>query len=306
MLKISGNWEITGKCLTKLHNLKTLSVNCCGNLQSKPFKEALKNNKTLKKLEIRRCDKLDDNVVNYIVSDVQGIEELALSNIYASMSNYSHFADLPHLHKLSVEFHSFAPIDALLEKLSEKNILEELHYIGSSSHPVTSTIEHISKITNLKTFSMAFNSNITDAELKMLQKLAQLQALSIPGAFNVTANGLLNLLAACKDIKYLDVSQIRVDHVFVEKVIQMWKIAESRPKLEIVLYETDVDEDAEDVQKLMKENQFHVKMSFTPKLLNTFQFMFNGSDIAFDDSDDDFMDLVDDDEDYDGKLMLIF
>lgn len=302
-LKISGNWEITGKCLSKLSNLKTLSVNCCGNLQSKPFKEALKNNTTLKKLEIRRCDKFDDNVVKFIVSDVQGIEELSLSNVYACMSEYNRFADLPHLKKLSVEFHSFAPIDTLLEKLGEKNILEELHYIGSSSYPIRTTIEHISKITNLKTFSMAFNSNITDAELKMLQNLTQLQSFSIPGAHRVTSDGLRSLLVACKHIKYLDISQTGVDLDFLEKVINMWKQSETRPKLEMVAYETSIDEDSEEVHTLMKENQFLLKLSFVPKMLNTFQFMFNGSDLEMDDSDDDFMDLVDDDlDDIDGEF----
>lgn len=302
-LKISGNWEITGKCLSKLSNLKTLSVNCCGNLQSKPFKEALKNNASLKKLEICRCDKFDDNVVNFIVSDVQGIEELSLSNVYACMSDFNRFAELPHLKKLSIEFHGFAPVDSLLEKLSAKNILEELRYIGSSSHPVKTTIEHISKITMLKTFSMAFNSNITDAELKMLQSLTQLESFSIPGAYNVTAEGLLSLLAVCKKIKYLDVSQITVDLTFLEKIIYMWKQAEYRPKLEMVLYETSIDEDSEEVHNLLKENQFLLKLSFTPKLLNTFQFMFNGSDLNLDDDDeDDFFDLVDDDEDFDGDF----
>ncbi|XP_063696714.1 uncharacterized protein LOC134827806 isoform X2 [Culicoides brevitarsis] len=296
-LTISGNWEITGKCLTKLSDLKTLSVNCCGNLQSKPFKEALLKNKTLKKLEIRRCDKFDDSVVNCIVAENQEIEELSLSNVYPSMSNYSHFADLPRLKKLSVEFHSFAPIDSLLEKLATKNILEELHYIGSSSHPVTKTIEHISQITNLKTFSMAFNANIGDAELKMLQNLTNLESFSIPGATNVTSESLLALLAACKNIKYLDVSQIRVNIGFIEKLLTLLKQSASRPKLEIIMYETEIDEDSEEVQEIFKENRFYIQPSFVPKMLNTYQFMFNGSDLTFGDSDDEFLDLIDDDDD---------
>lgn len=298
-VKISGNWEITGKCLKKVSNLKSLSVNCCGNLQPKPFKEALEKNTTLKKLEICRCDRIDDSIVNFIVDHVQGIEELSMSNIYPCMSNYSRFAELPHLKKLSVEFHRFAPIDDLLKKLSTNNILEELRHNGGSSHEINPTIEHISKLTNLKVLSMAFNSNITDTELKLLKNLSKLESLSIPGAFKVTADGLLSLLSHTKYLKFLDVSQIQVDDKFLEKVIHMWK-QESRPKLEIILYETKICEDEEDIRKLQQENAYAIKMTFSPKILNTFQFMFNASDFGDSDADDDdFFDIVDDDDDDD-------
>uniref|UniRef100_A0A336MH93 CSON001662 protein n=1 Tax=Culicoides sonorensis TaxID=179676 RepID=A0A336MH93_CULSO len=298
-LIISGNWEITGKCLTKAKNLKTLSVNCCGNLQSKPFKEALKNNLTLKKLEIRRCDKFDDTVVNCIVEEIKEIEELSLSNVYQCMSNYSRFAELPHLKKLSVEFHSFASIDNLLEKLSEKSILEELNYIGSSSNAVDKTIELISKITTMKNFSMAFNSNISDNDLKRLQNLAQLESLSIPGASNVTSDGLLKLLSACKNLHYLDISQVKVDIDFLEKVVQMWRLSQNRPKLQLIVYETNIQEDSEEVEKIQKENLNNLRLSFVPKMLNTHQFMFTGSDMDFSEDDEDFDFDDDEDDDYD-------
>lgn len=81
-LEISGNWRITGECLTTLSTLKVLNVNGCTRLQSKPFMKVLEHNTTLKKLDIRGCTNLDNSVVNCIVSDVTGIEELLLCCYY--------------------------------------------------------------------------------------------------------------------------------------------------------------------------------------------------------------------------------
>lgn len=304
-LIISGNWEITGKCLVRLSNLKTLSVNRCGNIQSKPFVQALLKNRSLQKLEIQRCDKLDNSVVECIVKDLKDIEELSLSNIYPSMSVFSKFADLPKLKKLTVEFHSFSPIDTLLEKLAAKKTLEELNLVGSGSGSgaATKTIHYISDITSLKTFSIAFNSNLADSDLKKLHDLTELTSLSIPGATNITSEGVLPLIKKCTKLTYLDVSQTKVDQTFLDQLVELLKSERFRREIfEVIVHDTGIEESNVEMPKFLKDNANLLTLSFVPKILNTFQFMFDDDDFDSDD-DDDFIDLDEDmdDDDY-GKL----
>lgn len=47
--------------------------------------KVVEHNTTLKKLDIRGCTNLDNSVVNCIVSDVTGIEELLLRCYYDSI-----------------------------------------------------------------------------------------------------------------------------------------------------------------------------------------------------------------------------
>lgn len=263
--KLSGS-SCMGWCLLELSSLKTLSVNGCCGLQPSAFKRALIKNTTLKKLEIARCDYLDDSVVDYIINNVTGIEELTISSDYPRMSRLSRFAELPFLKKLSVETSNVAQVDELLEKLWEKNILQHLSFFTYSSTNVIPKFSLICKLTNLKTLSMTCTVNLTDGELKMLQRLTQLQSFSIPGAIRVTSDGVLSLLFACKNIKYLNVSWTNLDVMFLEGVIQLWKKEEYRPKLEMVVQGTNIKKNSEHVQNLLKENHTALKLKFEPKI----------------------------------------
>lgn len=286
---------IPSVCLMKVFNLNALSVNDCSDLGSESFKEMLKKNKTLKTLEIHCCENFDNSVVDCIVDDVSGIEELSFSsNSYTIISNLSRFAELPNLKILFIECLKTDLVNSLLETLSEQNMLEELHlhhhlYLSSFVHPKSVLI---SKITNLKMLSMKYT--ITDPELRMLQNLSKLESISIPEANQVTLDELLSFLTACKNIKYLDVSSTNVDLNFLQKVIEIWQLSECRPKLEMVVHGTNSVQMSEQVQNLIKDNQTILKLSFASK-----QDHYNQSYNDYDDGDrSDRYDLYNDQGEY--------
>lgn len=290
-VEIFGNYDITGRCLTKLRNLETLSLNNCGNIQPKFFVQALELNRTLKKLQVQRCDKLNNIVVQTIVRDLKELQDLSISNSYNDMTNFAELGNCTKLTHLSVEFHSFATIDPFLQNLVNKNQLEHLAYMGSASVRAQ-TVQLISQLTNLKHLEMSYNTIVTDEDILTLRSLTKLEHFAIPGAAMVSPESILSVLNACPNLKFLDVTQTLVDEVFVHKILEILKEEDSqRPKLKLVLYNTKVAESMLE-NELVKELKDKIEISFLPHSMEPSQFFLG--------EDDDYMN--DDFSDEDGDL----
>lgn len=265
-LIIHQNDQITGECITKISNLKVLSVSHCQSLKCEVFKNVLKNNKNLRKLEILSCHTLLHNeLINYIVHHARHIEEISLSGFSKSsqiISNFSQIAELPNLKKLKIEMDKNIDVDLLLNRLSEKNILEELHFVNVKSNSIDLNFNFISKISNLKVLSIEESSTITEGDLKVLQKLLKLESFSIKGAKQFNEDGLLNLLIACKNMKHLNVSFTNVSLTFLQNLIQLWKEI-SRPKLELDVKYTRFEACKDQLQCQLKEH-YNLKLIFAP------------------------------------------
>lgn len=303
-----SNWEVTGEFLKKISNLQRLGLNRCGNVQPKFFIQALQKNRTLKALEIQCCDKFDDRVLNTMVADLKELEELTISNSYEKMQHFEKFAELVSLKRLTVEFHSLTPIERLLEKLAERNQLTEFNYVGSGAGVSKRTVDLISKLTNLRVLSIAFNQLLSDVSLKGFSALSNLESLAIPGACSITPTAILQLVQDCEKLCYLDVSQTEVNaNDFVFKLIDILQKSHSRPVLEVVVFNSKVEEAIAKHEKVVK-NQHLIKLSFDQRLERSNLFMeYLEEDEEYIDSDDDFFDmLVDDDYDLDGEDLFDF
>lgn len=296
-LNIYGNIRISGECLSKISKLTSLNVSQCRFLQSELLKKALMKNTTLKELDIGHCWILDDSVASCIVNYLKELEKLSFS--IGSITNYCLFGNLPNLKKVHIYFYDDSPlqIDLLLERLAERNILEELHLNNIWRLPIaTPNMNHISKMTKLKTLSMKNFLQMTDAKLKPLENLRQLESLSISGApilsagaYKITENSLLSLFSACVYLKYLDVSHSNVDSFFLKKIIHLiWQQSEYRPKLEMVVEATNIKRGYRQIQCLLKESSKFLKLSFGSTNVVGFA----------DDSDDETMNDQDSDDDF--------
>lgn len=297
-LIVCGNWDVTGKFLTKINNLERLSLNRCGNIQPKLFIQALQKNLTLKALEIQCCDKIDDRVLSTIVSDLKQLEELTISNQYPAMKRYDRFGEIASLKKLTVEFHSYTSIDRLLEVLSEKSNLMEFNYVVSDSKINPKTIELIAKLSSLKVLSLGFISTLSDNDIRHLSNLTNLESLLIPGSGDVTPTALLDLINVCTKLNYLEVSETRLNSDFLYKLIDLLKQSKSqRPLLELLVYGTLIDKEILKDTKIV-QNSHLIKLNFERHSERRSNFMM-GIDEDDMDSDDDFWDLGLDEDDYD-------
>lgn len=298
---IDSNEYFYGHSLSELQNLETLELNNCSNINSEALVRALKKSKsTLRTLNIQRCVKLQDEVVDIVVNECKALETLLISNQYPGITKLADLGKCESLKKLIVEFHNLVSIDPLLEIVSERNQIEQLNYTGAAALR-GKTMEYVSNMTNLKNLHMAYNSVLKDEDIVPLKSLTQLEQLSIFGASMVSGDAIFQVVTQCPNLSFLDVSKTLVDNAFVKKVIDMQIKAPQRPKLLLVVYSTKVDKFITEEESIKKEIKDRLTLDFTKHQLSAAELY--GDDFFGDDDDEDFSnddgDFFDSDDDYD-------
>ncbi|XP_063704999.1 uncharacterized protein LOC134834307 [Culicoides brevitarsis] len=247
------------KLFTKQMNLKSLSFIEFDSLKPKVLKEALKFNLILEKLILapNNCCSLHNTLIKYISKNLTNLTELAF--VAHENLNYVPFADLPKLKKLTVEIDSCSDFDSVLKKLSEKNIIEELHIIPNDFDIIVCGMdfELFGKLTNLKKFSLQNYEKISKSDLKELEKLSKLESLSVRGAENLAFDGLLKLVANNPMLKSLDASRTYVEISFLKPLLDVLKKSSDRPKLEFSGF---YKEDEEDLNEILKGNSKFISL----------------------------------------------
>ncbi|XP_063706138.1 uncharacterized protein LOC134835197 [Culicoides brevitarsis] len=268
-LRIDNNPKITENFFKNVANLKSLHITSHKNLTSDSYINILSKNLKLKKLTIFIDDFTFFNseiLVTFIAKNLQELEELSF-DVFAN--NVSLLGELPNLKKLEIVQDSEVfteegtlyqhliaqEMEKLLEKLSQRNIIEEL-YINASAEQIN--FDLLSNLTNLKKLSLDKCYGIT--KMKNPQGLENLETLTIEGVENVS--DLLNLINPLKKLKLLDIQHNSVKFEFFNKLIQILKTTEKRPKLKVSVKIICVDQSADKFHELLKSNQDFIDVEY--------------------------------------------
>ncbi|XP_063705658.1 uncharacterized protein LOC134834805 [Culicoides brevitarsis] len=241
----SWNRKITKKFFENISNLKSLTINECWNLTSDCYVEILKNNLKLKKLKIKVNSvdyynyhpillKGSHNLVNFIVNNLCEIKNLSFDVL---SSNVSLLGDLPNLKILEIHQRSRNESDEpwisrelnnLLEKLTEKNIIEELYITGFNSQI---NVDLIGKLTSLNKLSLYGTQSLGESDLIKLQTLEELEMLAIENLKKSTS--VFCLLEPLKNLEKLDLQDTNVTVDFFKELIPILNRLRNRPKLNL-------------------------------------------------------------------------
>ncbi|XP_063704917.1 uncharacterized protein LOC134834257 [Culicoides brevitarsis] len=245
-LEVIMSKHITVNFFQYVMNLKSLTLSSCQNLTWENYKQILKKNWGLKQLTIKvNCSEyqmmtLNEShfLVHFIAKNMHEIEDLTLDffcpNVYI-------LGDLPKLKKLKLnEFKSdqchadksvmLRDINRLLDKLSQKNIVEELDI---SSYDLLVDMKCLRKMTNLKKLTL-YGGEYLKEILTLIEPLDKLEELKI-------------------EFGSLDLN-------FLNKLVQILKASEERPKLQVQAYEF-VDEKSL-LEKLLEDNKDVIEVRF--------------------------------------------
>ncbi|XP_063706160.1 uncharacterized protein LOC134835220 [Culicoides brevitarsis] len=269
-LKVYSNHKITEKFFKNVSNLKCLKVRHCKNMIESSFIEVLKNNRNLKTLLVYIWEPTiegNQELINFITENLHEIEDLEYYSLYI---NTNHLAELPNLKKLKLgqtigknrtELIS-EEINKLLEKLSQNNMMEELSVLGVRGRI---DIGLLSKLTNLKLFSLNGGETLTNADLKKLGNLLNLEQLILPKVES------LSMIRFLSKLEYLCIESAAIDVDILERTIQILRNLE-RPKLHLFVSDFYAEEQLERYHKLIKDNKNIIELSFAYSDMDTENF----------------------------------
>ncbi|XP_063705350.1 uncharacterized protein LOC134834560 [Culicoides brevitarsis] len=259
-LKVDG-MKITEKFFKNVSNLISLSIRQCINMTADSHIQVLKNNLKVRKLEISSICKTEE-LVNFI-SKLPQIEELTMN---VTSVNFSAFGDLPNLKKLKLSQKYYPVLDKdlvsvemkkLIEQLKQKNIIEDLETRRMDLH------EHlnlISELTSLKELSLDKLNRATDADVKNLQKLVNLEKLTI---FSFEKKlSVDSLIKSLKRLQHFLVGIDEIDIEYLEKLTQTLNHSQNRPKLELHVETIHVGEQSDVLYDLLRNNKDVLKVSY--------------------------------------------
>ncbi|XP_063703648.1 uncharacterized protein LOC134833300 [Culicoides brevitarsis] len=227
-LSIYYNNGINEDFFKHIKNLQSLSVIKCSSIKPK---EMLKNNLTLKKLNVKQSFHMNNDFINFITHNLTSLEDLEFSVKSDSDVKISCFGEMPNLKRLSIcggsrEFTTIIrEFDLLMENLNHKKIIEQLELSWFHRNIINS----VSKLTNLKSLSLNF-MDLPETGLKNLEKLKKLEHAEFLSEW-ISKNDIIEIVKDHKNLKYLKIDH-SMDIEFLEKIIAILKISK-RLKLEI-------------------------------------------------------------------------
>ncbi|XP_063705031.1 uncharacterized protein LOC134834334 [Culicoides brevitarsis] len=189
-LKVTNCKYVTENFFLHFNTLKSLTISSCRKLTFESYAHILKTNLGLKQLTIEididsiRVEYLkitslerSKDLVNFIATKLQEIEDLTMDfccpNVYM-------FGDLPNLKKLKIISNELQDINKLLEKLSQKNIVEELEISGEN---LWVDIKCLRKMTNIKKLTLFGDGEFAEYIPTLIEPLNKLKELNIEYAF---------------------------------------------------------------------------------------------------------------------------
>lgn len=203
----------------------------------------LENNKNLKSIEIYAWTPLDDRIPETMISQLKQLHTLTITIDVQSKVNFELLGDITSLKKMNVTFntsglddcdmmivwHSGALIDGLLKRLTIKNQLEYLFIRCNGAIIKDSTIQLISKLSNLSFLGFfpwrLGHAMAVNLKIDKLQTLQNLESFTITTNNNIIMpNACMELIKACSNLSYLDVSGNTLFNMnFVVQLIEFLK-----------------------------------------------------------------------------------
>ncbi|XP_063700347.1 uncharacterized protein LOC134830715 [Culicoides brevitarsis] len=220
--------------LTHFRNLKSISLVRIDYLQSEDFIEILEQNLTLKKIECIQKKCIDDDVINFIVAKLKNVEDLRFqvdSDIKINL-----LGKLPNLKKLYLDFHpsrrQSTKMLSLLEKLRDKNNIEELHLLNFD---LSEHIDSLSELTTLKILEI--NYDLPYSEMKKLQNLHRLECVAFNNA-EFSSSALLEFMTNMKNLKKINIPSFHIheNFAFLDRLMARLEAFKRPKKLEIGTY----------------------------------------------------------------------
>ncbi|XP_017476031.1 PREDICTED: uncharacterized protein LOC108366188 isoform X1 [Rhagoletis zephyria] len=310
-LALSENYELTGKFISGLVQLKALNLYGCSNIQTTNLIEICKAMQNLKTLDIRRCERLSIAFFDAMPEHCQQLEVLKMS---CPDFSYEKVASLPRLKQLELLRHSSGFISntrLFVELVAQKaDQLETLKIVAKNSL----TAEHVNLISDLKKLKTLFCANnqaVDDDALRKFCKLDQLEELTIKSCGDITNEGLLRLLRCCRHLRHINIQFCKkITLEFISKAITILKDRTDRPKapLIILVYGTSIDNYGLSACQEYKAAEKESLMKVVFHALNIDLGLDDGVDIYDiwdgdgwlddDDDDDDDYDPTDEDDDF--------
>lgn len=296
-LNLQRNYEVSGKCISKIKNLISLNLNNCRNVQPAFFTQFCLNNKTLVQLNMVRCERLISKSIIDITTNLLNLEELTISSFYQHLTSkdFLELINLPKLKKLHIQFNDSSNIDDLLRKFAKKDLLE---YLDISRIPVTKkTIEAIVSFNKLEILKMNYKLDFDDEILSKIESKGNIRELYIAGCCSVTTEGLTNFVKKSPNLRLLDISGCYgITDEFYYNVSSFLKEQNRQQRLQVIVGGTQINED-ELFPEILAEHLRWIQLKFSSNYESS-QIDFDLYDTS-DDSDDFGDDDYDDDEDDD-------
>nr|XP_014085654.2 F-box/LRR-repeat protein 7-like [Bactrocera oleae]XP_036231123.1 F-box/LRR-repeat protein 7-like [Bactrocera oleae]XP_036231124.1 F-box/LRR-repeat protein 7-like [Bactrocera oleae]XP_036231125.1 F-box/LRR-repeat protein 7-like [Bactrocera oleae] len=242
-LELTENYELTGKFINKLVQLKTLNLYGCCNIQTTHLINICESLPNLKSLDIRRCERLSPTIFHVMIKHCKELEILKLS---CTEFPYERVALLPRLKKLELLYYSYygtSQKSLLAELVAHKADQLEVLKIVAKNSLSTEHVNLISQLRQLKVLFVANNSAVNDDALHIFCKLQQLEELTIKGCSNITNRALLRLVKSCQKLRLLNIQFCKkITIEFLIETIRILKATDQRKKpLLLVVYGTSMD-----------------------------------------------------------------
>lgn len=207
-LNVSQNYSLRGSFLTKFHNLESINLENCVQIQSRHLINfCQRNGSTLTTLNINRCDQLTTECFENIVQHLSKLESLVISNYYQKLKSPNHkiFANIQNLKKLKIVFVNYAKNTELLSALTEANRLE--HFDISNAHLTKDEVKILYEFTQLKYLDISRIQVIDDKAIKIFaERNKQLHTLNICDCCCVTEDGLIQFIEFGKHCELIDIT----------------------------------------------------------------------------------------------------
>lgn len=205
----------------KLFSLKSLTIQLNYHLTKEILGKILINNRNLTKLVLKASREQRgkiQKIFDTLTTNGHTIEDLTMTDIFNKTCD--RLIELPKLKKITCEFGTQHPLP--LEKLAEKNILEEIKLCSKYSYTREDydSIKHILKMTTLKKLHLE-NFDINEQILMDPKKNLSLEHLVIKTKYNIPGAFVLSLLQGCKKLKYMEISHLYAEEAFLDEIISL-------------------------------------------------------------------------------------
>lgn len=203
-LYLIDNYEITGRYLHHLHELEELSLHGCSNILTNYFLQLCRKLKSLRSLDIQRCQSLEYQAYHGISKYCPNIEVLKFCCGGQFDFGYECVTKLAKLKHLSVLASSLvrSPLFSFLAIYHSKTL--ECLDLKVTNGIVYDDVVQISKLKCLRKLSCPNNATLDDQCLEALSSLKCLEEINLKNCRSITSDGLLRLIRCCKNLNKIN------------------------------------------------------------------------------------------------------
>lgn len=251
----------SGRCISKIKNLVSLSIELGIKLDPDYFTDFCLNNKNLVKLKIHHCAKLTSKSVTDITTNLLKLEELSIVSYEWTTSEYLKLANLPKLKKLQVGGYASNDVnyEYMFKKLAKKDLLQFLDISAWGFRMNNKLLKIVDGFNKLEVLKMNFNDSINDEILSQLGTKGNIKELHIQNYFrdptkytftinqinhkqNLSSSGIASLIKKSPNIRLLDISYSDfIPNDFFYMVSKILKEQNRQHILKVFVFSTSIE-----------------------------------------------------------------